>query len=70
VHVASACGRPIVALYSGIRTTPGLWSPFGVPAREVRAAPGNAVSTIPTEQIVRACEELYAETEPPLCMNA
>jgi ADP-heptose:LPS heptosyltransferase len=69
VHVASACGRPIVALYAGIRTTPGLWSPFGVPAREVRALPGHAVSTIPAEQIVRACEDLYAEIEPPWCMN-
>lgn len=70
VHVASACGRPIIALYSGIRTTPGLWSPFGVPAREVRAAPGHAVSTIPAEEIVRACEELCAQIEQPWCMRA
>lgn len=70
VHVASACGRPIIALYSGIRTTAGLWSPFGVPAREVRAAPGRPVSTIPAEQIVRACEALCAEIEQPWCMNA
>lgn len=62
VHVASACGRPVVALYSGVRTTTGLWSPFGVPARSVRAEPGRPVSTIPAEQIVHACEELYAET--------
>ncbi|MFL5615888.1 MAG: glycosyltransferase family 9 protein [Gemmatimonadaceae bacterium] len=65
VHVASACGCPIIALYAGIRTTPGLWSPFGVPAREVRAAPGHAVSTIPAEEIVRACEELCAQIAQP-----
>lgn len=63
VHVASACQRPVVAIYSGIRTTPGLWSPFGVPAREVRAEAGQPVSAIPAEKIVRACEELYAEID-------
>jgi ADP-heptose:LPS heptosyltransferase len=63
VHVASACQRPVVAIYSGIRTRPGLWSPFGVPAREVRAEAGQPVSAIPAEKIVRACEELYAEID-------
>jgi ADP-heptose:LPS heptosyltransferase len=62
VHIASASGRPVVALYSGIRTTTGLWSPVGVPARSLRAEAGRPVSTIAAEQIVHSCEELYAET--------
>lgn len=69
VHVASACHRPIVALYSLITTPKGLWSPFGVPARIVEAPPGEPVSAIAPAQIVRACEELFAETAPLFCMD-
>ena len=64
VHIASACGKPVVALYSTIRTTSGLWAPFGVAARSVSSEAGQPVSAIPAEQIVHACETLYSETEP------
>jgi ADP-heptose:LPS heptosyltransferase len=64
VHIACACGRPVVALYSTIRTTSGLWSPYGVAARSVSTESGQPVSTIAAERIVHACEELYTETEP------
>lgn len=62
VHIASACGRPTVALYSTIRAAE-LWSPYGVAARLVSSESGQPVSTIAAEQIVHACELLYTETE-------
>ena len=70
VHVASACRRPVVALYSSLTSPTRLWSPLGVPARLVEAGPGQPVSAITPEQVVDACEELYVETEPPLGRHA
>jgi ADP-heptose:LPS heptosyltransferase len=60
VHLAAACGRPVVVLTSALTTSPELWAPYGVPYRTV-AAGSNQVSTIPADTIVEAFESLWKE---------
>lgn len=57
VHIASACGRPVLGLY--LHLTTRLWTPLGVPYRLVQAADGAPIASIPDEQIVAAFRLLY-----------
>ncbi len=60
VHVASACGRPVVGLYSARTTDPSAWAPVGVPFRALVAPPGAPVSAIPLGDVVDAVVELLS----------
>ena len=62
VHIASACGRPVLGLYLHLKTR--LWTPLGVPHRLVQAAPGAPIAAIPDQEIIGAFELLYEETLP------
>ncbi len=62
LHLAAACGRPIVALYTPHSVHLERWLPWGVPYRSVVAAPGDAVSDIPPPRVVDAFDELYLAT--------
>jgi ADP-heptose:LPS heptosyltransferase len=61
IHVASATGRPVLGLYAG-RAHNHLWQPLGIPYRAVLSHGQDPVTAIPTEAIVRAFDELMAET--------
>jgi ADP-heptose:LPS heptosyltransferase len=60
VHIASACGRPVLGLYLRLKTR--LWTPFGVPHRIVEAAAGAPIASIADEAIVSQFRALYEET--------
>lgn len=63
VHVASACGRPVVALYAPkVPADVTLWLPIGVPYRALASPLGGAVRDIPPESITDAFEDLSRET--------
>lgn len=61
LHLAAACGRPIVALYTLHSVHVERWLPWGVPFRAVVGAPGEAVSDIPPQRVVAAFDELSEE---------
>jgi ADP-heptose:LPS heptosyltransferase len=63
VHVASACGRPVVGLYSARTTDPAAWTPVGVPSRALVAPPGAPVSAIPLGDVADAVVALLAASE-------
>jgi ADP-heptose:LPS heptosyltransferase len=59
VHIASACGRPVLGLYLRLKTR--LWMPLGVPYRIIEAAPGAPVSSLADEAIIGGFRTLYEE---------
>jgi ADP-heptose:LPS heptosyltransferase len=62
VHIASACHRPVVALYAP--RAPGevdLWLPLGVPYRALASRLGGTISDIPPTQVADAFDALRAE---------
>ena len=61
VHVASAMGRPVVALYTPLGTPASLWAPLGVPSRSLVAPGREPVGAIEPAAIARAIEELLGE---------
>ena len=61
VHVASACGRPVVALYSSRTVDPAAWTPVGVRSRALVAPRGEAVSAVPLGDVVAAVAGLLGE---------
>jgi ADP-heptose:LPS heptosyltransferase len=64
VHIASATGRPIVALYAPHdQTFVPFWLPLGVPCRVLTSALGGMVADIEPRDIAGAVEELFAEIE-------
>lgn len=60
-HIASAMGRPTVALFTA-HGRPGGWGPYGVPYRIVQATEGADASAIRIEEIVEAVEELMVSS--------
>lgn len=61
VHIASACGRPVLGLYT--RHAPDKnehWLPLGVPYRVLFAPAAQPVSAIPLDDVAQAFEELSA----------
>lgn len=62
LHLAAACGRPIVALYTPHSVHLERWLPWGVPYRAVLAAPGEAVSDISPQRVVEAFDDLLLAT--------
>jgi ADP-heptose:LPS heptosyltransferase len=63
VHLASACGRPVVALYAPkVPADVTLWLPIGVPYRALASPLGRAVRDIPSESITDAFDDLSRET--------
>jgi lipopolysaccharide heptosyltransferase III len=66
VHVASACRRPVVALYAPVVPTDVTrWLPVGVPYRALVADLGGSMSDIEPERIADAFDELQREAESP-----
>jgi ADP-heptose:LPS heptosyltransferase len=62
VHIASACRRPVVALYAAkVPSDVALWLPIGVPHRALASPLGGAVRDIPPDSIVDAYDDLQAE---------
>jgi ADP-heptose:LPS heptosyltransferase len=63
VHLASACGRPVVALYAPeVLSDISLWLPIGVPYRALASPMRGRVSDIRPEAIADAFDELRRET--------
>ena len=62
VHIAAACRRPVVALYSSRTVRIGLWQPIGVPFRSITASGRNPVSTIPAAPVAEAVESLLSSS--------
>jgi ADP-heptose:LPS heptosyltransferase len=63
VHLASACGRPVVALYAPkVPSDVTLWLPIGVPYRALASPPRGAIRDIPPESIADAFDALLRET--------
>ena len=60
VHLAAACGCPVVALYSPRATRAGQWEPVGVPSRALTAPPGEAVTAIPLADAAAAFGALWS----------
>lgn len=58
IHVASAMGRPVVALYTPLGTAPSLWAPLGVPHRSLVAPGREPVSGIDPAEIAGAIDVL------------
>jgi ADP-heptose:LPS heptosyltransferase len=65
LHLASACGRPVLALYTPTSVHLERWLPWGVPYRYLMAGRGELVSDIQPERIVAAFEEFYDEIGQP-----
>lgn len=66
VHLASATGRPVVALYAPQHPNDVLlWLPLGVPHRTVVSELGGVMDDIPPEEISRAFDQLMHEIERP-----
>ena len=61
VHLASACRRPVVALYSTRTVDIRRWLPLGVPYRAVVAPKGLPISAIEEAQVADAIESLSLE---------
>jgi heptosyltransferase III len=62
VHLASACRRPVVALYAPkVPADVTLWLPIGVPYRALASPPRGAVRDIPPESIADAFDDLRRE---------
>ena len=62
VHLASACGRPVVALYAPeVPADVTLWLPIGVPCRALASPLRRPVSVIAPEAIADAFDSLRAE---------
>jgi ADP-heptose:LPS heptosyltransferase len=61
LHIASAMGRPVVALYTPLGTPPSLWAPLGVPSRSLIAPSGEPVGGIAPEPIASAVEDVLRE---------
>jgi len=59
VHLASALGKPVVALYSEARTA-AAWGPWGVSKRTV-SSPSGGLSALETSQVLSAIESLVLE---------
>jgi ADP-heptose:LPS heptosyltransferase len=59
VHLASACGRPVIALYTPTSGHLERWLPWGVPYRFVMARPGESVSAIEAGRIAAAFDDLF-----------
>ena len=63
VHIASACGRPVVALYAPkVPSDVTLWLPIGVPYRALASPLRGAVRDIPPDSIAAAFDGLRRET--------
>lgn len=59
VHIAAACGRPVVALFAPVVPADvDLWRPFGVRSRVLASPFGGRVSDIPVSDIVSAAAAL------------
>jgi ADP-heptose:LPS heptosyltransferase len=61
LHLASATGRPVVALYTPTSVHLDRWLPRGVPYRVVMAPPGKFVGDIEPARIADSFAELYDE---------
>ena len=59
VHLASALGKPVVALYSEARTATA-WRPWGVSNRTV-SSPSGGMSALETSQVLSAIEGLVLD---------
>jgi ADP-heptose:LPS heptosyltransferase len=71
VHLASACHRPVVALYAPkVPSDVSLWLPIGVPYRALASPLGGAVRDIPPQSIVDAFGDLRIETMGPADVSA
>lgn len=57
VHVASAMGRPTVAIYTH-SGEPRVWGPYNVPHRIVQGSSGDSLSSIRVEDVLAAANEL------------
>jgi ADP-heptose:LPS heptosyltransferase len=66
VHIASATGRPVIALYAPQhpKDVP-LWLPLGVPYRALASGLGGTVADIPSHQVIDAFDEMVAEMKAP-----
>jgi ADP-heptose:LPS heptosyltransferase len=63
VHLASACGRPVVALYAPVVPADvSLWLPIGVPYRALASPLGGSVGDIPPASVAEATAQLLDET--------
>lgn len=60
VHMASATGRPVAAMYAGT-VAASEWGPYAVPRRIIATEHEEPVATIPVERAVAALDELLAE---------
>jgi ADP-heptose:LPS heptosyltransferase len=60
VHVASATGRPTVAIYARNGDPKG-WGPYGVPHRIVQGAAGNSLDGIEVGDVLAATWDLLGE---------
>jgi heptosyltransferase-3 len=64
VHLASACRRPVVALYAPVVPSDvTLWLPTGVPYRALSSQLGGRVAEIPPDQILDALDQLLREPD-------
>jgi ADP-heptose:LPS heptosyltransferase len=62
VHMASATGRPVMALYVAGTRAITEWRPYGVPYRAVESDEERAfVETIPAERVIPVFIELLEE---------
>jgi ADP-heptose:LPS heptosyltransferase len=62
VHLASACRRPVVALYAPqTRGEVELWLPLGVPYRALTSRLGGAIAEISPERVADAVDGLLRE---------
>jgi lipopolysaccharide heptosyltransferase III len=63
VHLASACRRPVVALYAPVVPSDvTLWLPVGVPYRTLASRLGGAAGEIAPERVLDAFDELLHES--------
>jgi lipopolysaccharide heptosyltransferase III len=63
VHLASACRRPVVALYAPVAPSDvTLWLPVGVPHRTLASRLGGAAGEIPPDRVLDAFDELLLES--------
>lgn len=62
VHVASATGTPVVALYADLNNVVAQWLPYHVPFRAVRS-PSAHVESITATQVVDAMNDLEQEIQ-------
>jgi lipopolysaccharide heptosyltransferase III len=67
VHIASACGRPIVGLFSTLNWLVWEWLPQGVPHRALITETEVPIDTISPAEVIRAFDELYAEVRAAAC---